>query len=835
MKPSPHRNRWMAWSASLLAASVALFAAGDGSPSYEKTVQPFLSKNCYMCHSAETASGDLNLQQYKSASALGQDRDRWEKLLGKLKAGEMPPPGMPRPDAAELKAVIAWIEGEFARIDASAKPDPGRVTAHRLNRTEYNNTVRDLLGVDLDPANDFPQDDAVYGFDDIANALTVSPLLMEKYLAAAEKVTRTAIFGPDLKSTPVRFAPPIPRRQEGANPLVITAPWPYTADDYDVTGISVQGAYHLTYKIPADGTYLLRMTTTNVRPPGSEPEMLDLYIDGKIVHSFEVPEVVTQTNEKVPTAMEYEWKATAGPHEFICALPRMFEGLPASFKGPNPSHKVVPAGRGGIQLPPLPADATPEQIAQREAILKRIEARNSKFDGISMSDFEIVGPSSYKKGPSAESLRKIYTCGHLDGNHQPGCERKIISSMAERAFRRPVTTDEVNDFVSVYSSARTRGRSFDQGIALATEAILVSPDFLFRIEKSAPVKNADAVQPVGEFELASRLSYFLWSTMPDDELMRAAKQGTLRKPEVLEAQVRRMLSDPKAHALAENFAGQWLEIRRLESVHPDRDRFPDFDDYLRDSMLQETQRFFENIVSENRSILDFIDGQYSFLNEKLARFYGIKGVKGPEFRKVDLTGTGRTGILTQASVLTVSSYGNRTSPVLRGKWILENLLNTPPPPPPPDVPALEEEAIGATVSMRQQLEKHRANAVCASCHSRMDPLGFSLENYDATGSFRTMDGKFPIDNSGVLPDGRKFEGALGLKAILDSNPKAFAQCLAEKMLIYALGRGVTPADRTTVQQIADALAANQYRFSSLVLGIVKSAPFQMQRVEGTQP
>ena len=824
----------MPLSVSLVVASAALFAAGDGAPGYDKAVQPFLAKNCYMCHNAKSSAGDLNLEQYKTAGALGQDRERWEKLLGKIKAGEMPPPGLPRPDAAELKSVIAWIQGEFDRIDRNTKPDPGRVTARRLNRNEYNNTVRDLLGVDLDPASDFPQDDAVYGFDNIANALTVSPLLMEKYLAAAEKITQTAIFGPVLKSTPVKFAPAIPRRQEGANPLIVTAPPPYTSDDYDVTGIAVQGAYHVAYRIPADGDYVVRMVTTNVRPPGSEPQMLDLYIDGKIVHSFEVPEVVTQTNEKVPTPMDFAWKATAGAHEFICALPRLFEGLPTSFNAPNPSKRPVPAARGGFQLTPLPPDATPEQIAQRDAAVKRFQSRAQKFDGIAMSEFEIIGPSSYKKGPSPESLRKIYTCGHLDGNHKPGCERKIISTLAERAFRRPVPADEVNDFVSVYTAARTRGRSFEQGIALATEAILVSPDFLFRIEKSAAVKAGETAQPIGQFELASRLSYFLWSSMPDDELMRAARQGTLRKAEVLEAQVRRMLKDSKSRALAENFAGQWLEIRRLESVHPDRDRFPDFDDYLRDSMLQETLRFFQNVVTEDRSIMDFIDGQYSFLNEKLARHYGIRGVKGPEFRKVDLTGTGRSGILTQASVMTVSSYGNRTSPVLRGKWILENLLNTPPPPPPPDVPALEEEAIGSTVSMRQQLEKHRQNAVCASCHSRMDPLGFSLENYDAVGNFRTLDGKFPIDNSGVLPDGRKFEGAMGLKGILDSKPQAFAQCLAEKMLIYALGRGVSSSDRTTVQQISGAIAANQYRFSSLVLGIVNSAPFQMQKVEGVQ-
>jgi hypothetical protein len=388
----------------------------------------------------------------------------------------------------------------------------------------------------------------------------------------------------------------------------------------------------------------------------------------------------------------------------------------------------------------------------------------------------------------------------------------------------------VNGLVSVSARARQRGRSFEQAIALAAQAILVSPDFLFRIEKDRDLSGSGASYQISPHELASRLSYFLWSSMPDDELMRCADRGTLRNPAVLAAQVRRMLKDSKSRALVENFAGQWLEIRRLESARPDRDRFPDFDDYLRDSMLKETELFFQNIIQEDRSVLDFIDGKYAFLNERLARHYGIKGVTGPEFRKVDLTG-GRSGVLTQASVLVASSYGNRTSPVLRGKWILENLLNAPPPPPPANVPALDEAAVGSSSSLRAQMEQHRLNPVCASCHARMDPLGFALENYDAVGAWRTQDGKFPIDPSGALPDGRSFKGAEGLIAILKSEKNAFTESLTEKLLTYALGRGVERHDRPTVKKIAANVAANQYRFSSLALEIVKSLPFQRRGAE----
>ncbi len=430
----------------------------------------------------------------------------------------------------------------------------------------------------------------------------------------------------------------------------------------------------------------------------------------------------------------------------------------------------------------------------------------------------------------------------------------LQTSQAQKA-NKPT---EITGLAGIFTKATERGRTFEQSIALVVQTILVTPDFLFRIEqpiaktesrtasitalneshfvKSLTAQTAhistrdDAVESyqISPHELATRLSYFLWSSMPDDELLRLADQELLRKPVVLAAQLNRMLRDPKASALAENFVGQWLEIRRLESQQPDRDRFPDFDDYLRASMQQETELFWQNIVQEDRSVLDFVGGKYTFLNERLARHYGIKGVTGSGFRKVDLTGTGRTGILTHASVLTVSSYGNRTSPVLRGKWVLDNILNAPPPAPPP-VPALDEGAVGVKGTLRQQMEKHRQSPICASCHARMDPLGFSLENYDAVGAWRTKDGNFPIDSSGTLLDGKSFKGAEELITILQSEKGAFTEALTEKLLIYALGRSIERADRPAVKTIVTNVAAHQYRFSSLVLEIVKSLPFQKRR------
>jgi mono/diheme cytochrome c family protein len=793
---------------------------------FEKSIQPFFAENCYFCHNAQRKSGELDLAAYQSSASIRKDRETWENVLSKLRTGEMPPKGMPRPNENELKTVIRWIESEFERADRLTKPDPGRVTARRLNRAEYDNTIRDLVGVNFRPADDFPQDDSGYGFDNIGDVLSLSPVLMEKYMAAAEKIARTAIFGPELlKPTLVRHRPPGRRIASSTKPLF----------DYDQTGLSLPNALYVTHRFPVEGEYVIRIFLGGVRPAGSEPLQIALWVDGQQVEQrdFDPEGIASFSDDRQDfggMTMEFRRKIAAGEHSVAVSILRMYEGLPTAYEGPNPSKRPVPP-------PPVfraPRTLPPERV---EEFRKRFEARLKEKVPVNearISYLEFLGPHAQVKGPSSDSLQKIYVCGHHNGRHQPGCERKIVGDLARRAYRRPATPQEINQLVNLISLARRKGDSFEEGLCLSLQAMLVSPHFLFRIEKDRAAAETDAAHPINQYELASRLSYFLWSSMPDDELMRSAERGSLRQPAVLAAQLRRMLQDPKSRALVENFGGQWLELRKLESVKPDRERFPEFDEYLRQSMRMETELFFDDVMRKDGSILDFIDGKHTFLNERMAKFYEIRGVTGPQFRKVLLAGnTQRGGILTQASILTVSSYATRTSPVLRGKWILENILNAPPPPPPPDVPNLDEAKVGSAASMRQQLEEHRKNSTCASCHSRMDPLGFGLENFDAIGAWRKQDGKFPIDASGTLPDGRSFQGPQELKSIVKADREAFAECLTEKLLTYALGRGLERYDKPTVKRIAKRVAANNYRFSSLIMEIVTSLPFQMRRGDRT--
>jgi hypothetical protein len=805
---------------------------------FEKSIQPFFSETCYMCHNSKLQSGGLNLELFKTDESILENRETWELVLQKMQTGEMPPKGSPRPGEASLKAAIRWLENQFARADRLVKPDPGRVTARRLNRAEYNNTVRDLLGVDLRPADDFPQDDSGYGFDNIGDVLSLSPVLMEKYLAAAEKVARAAIFGQEeLKPTLVQYR--LPGRR------IIPTRTPLT--DYDLTGLTLPNSLHVTHRFPVDGEYVVRVFTGGSRPAGSEPIDIGLWVDGRLVQEAELDPDKTASfddnnQEFGGKVQELRAHITAGDHLIAASIMRLYEGLPPRYNGPNPSKRTPPPPREFKLRPGIPPERAAEIKKRFEA--RRAEAQNIPINEARASYIEIGGPYDQAKGPSQENLKRIYVCGHLDGKHQTGCARKIVANLARRAYRRPVEAEEIDKLLSLVSLAKQRGDSFEEGLCISLQALLVSPDFLFRIERDRPApkavgaasakaanaNSADGAQKISDHELASRLSYFIWSSMPDDALMRLADRGLLRQPAVLSAQVRRMLQDPKSRALVENFGGQWLELRKLESVKPDRQRFPDFDEYLRQSMRRETEMFIETIVREDRSILDFIDGKYSFLNERMAQFYKVPGVKGPEFRKVLLTGnTQRSGILTQASILTVSSYTTRTSPVLRGKWILENILNAPPPPPPPGVPNLDEAKIGSSATLRQQLEEHRNNPTCASCHARMDPLGFGLENFDAIGAWRTQDGKFPVDTSGKLPDGRSFQGPGELKSILRTDREAFAECLTEKLLTYGLGRGLERYDKPVVKKIARNVAVNNYRFTSLVLEIVRSMPFQMRR------
>ena len=786
---------------------------------FETTAAAFFARNCASCHNAKSKAGGLDLAPLGRPDSVSRNRDTWESVLRKIRNGEMPPPGSPKLGAAKTRSITQRIAAEIERVDRIAAANPGRVTARRLNRAEYNNTIDDLLGLKIRPADDFPQDDSGYGFDNNGDVLSLSPSQMDRYMTAAEQAARTAIFGPEV------LKPTLARHEVSGRRIITTATIPAS---YDRTGLTIPNSLHATHKFPADAEYLFRIRLDGLRPLGSEALHLALWIDGSRVKAIDFDptgQAAFNPDRQDFSARTVECRlpVTMGEHWIAATIERLYDGLPAEYGGPAPSKKVLPV----LEFKPPPG-LSPERIAQIKA---RIEARRKEkvpVNDARVSNLEIGGPYNQSSGPSVQSLRAVFTCGHLHGGHQPGCARKIVGDFAARAFRRPVTAREIDRFTNLFVLAHRQGDSFEEGVCLALQGILVSPHFLYRIERDPSGLGAAPAHSISQHELATRLSYFLWSTMPDDALRACADNQTLRKPGVLAAQIRRMLSDPKSSALAQNFSGQWLQFRALESVKPDRQRFPAFDEYLRMSMRRETELFFQSIVREDRSILDLLVGKYTFLNDRLAKFYGIPGVEGPDFRKVDLSGTPRGGILTQASVLTVTSYANRTSPVLRGKWILENVLNAPPPAPPPGVPNLDVSTVGSEASLRQQLEQHRKNPTCAACHARMDPLGFGLENFDAIGAWRTSDGKIPIDSSGSLPDGRTFQGPDGLRTILQADRSAFAQCLTAKLLTYALGRGLEPYDNATVKEITQHIAANDYRFSNLILEIAASRPFQMR-------
>ena len=795
----------------LIAAPMCTPSAAD-----ERAVFAFVQKNCKACHNATVASGDLNLSAFQDAKSFDENREAWERVVSKLKTREMPPPAVPQPPAAEIESITRWLESEFARQDREVKPDAGRVTARRLNRAEYNNTVRDLLGVDLRLADNFPQDESAFGFDNISDALNLSAVLLEKYVDAAERAVRTALFGPErLKPALTHYPSPV------RIPVL-----PKSLMDYDLTGLSTHHATHVKHRFPVDGEYSFRLVLNGHKPNQSEPAQVGFWIDGRLVKEFEVD--ATDLEGQI---CELRSRVTAGEHLLSASYLRVYHGLPPKYNGPEPSKRPPEAlitTRGKLTEKDI------ETLRKFGTTIKtdRVETRvDNRFESM-----DVGGPFEQTTGPSPESLRRVVTCGHKTGAHAPSCARTIVGNFAQRAFRRPVPAKEVDSFLSFVSLARRQGDSFEEGIATALQAILVSPNFLFRIERDRPSAAAGLSLPISEHELASRLSYFLWSSMPDEELLRLAGERRLKQPVVLEAQVRRMLRDVKARALVENFAGQWLQFKNIDVMKPDGERFPDFDESLRHSMRRETELFIESIFRQDGSILEFLDAGYTFVDERLARFYGIPGVTGPEFRRVDVSGTQRGGgIVSHASVLTVSSYSTRTSPVLRGKWLLENLLNAPPPPPPAAVPALDDTKVGQSASLRQQMEEHRKNPVCASCHSRMDPLGFGLENFNAIGAWRTQDGKFEVDASGSLPGGRSFQGPAELKALLKENQDAYVRGLTEKLLTYALGRGLERYDRPVVTAIAAKLPARNYRFSELVIEIVNSLPFQMRRSGAEKP
>ena len=743
-----------------------LRAASAPPADFDSAVKPVLSHTCALCHNDRMSSGGLDIGAFLKPESVAQYRGGWETILEKLRGGEMPPKGIPRPPEAQIQALIHYIEAEFDKDDRNTQADPGHVTAHRLNRSEYTNTIRDLLAVDFQARKDFPTDDSGYGFDNIADVLTISPVLMEKYLNAAEDIAARAMG-----------ADPLPKHPLEAQ---------YHVKDKTIrrTDLSTIEAAH---RVEWDGEYIVRFGMPGERTADAKPVTLGFWMDGALLKTLPV--------ETKPSKLVYF-------DPYSEAEVRVY--LPAG-------DHVFRAG--------FIDDDFVKTVPEKDAY----NSKKNKF----LSSIVFVGP--FASNVERASRRKILICDPKSG---AACVEKIVSALAQRAYRRPVTRGEAASLVKFVTLARSQGQTTEQGIELAVAAMLVSPQFLFRIERDPRPTDPRDVHRISDFELASRLSYFLWSSMPDGELFGLAAAGKLHEPAVLDAQVKRMLADPRSAALAENFAGQWLEIRNLDVVQPDPKKFPEWGPELRDAMKTETRMFFEYVLRENRPLSDFIDARYTFLNRRLAKHYGIAGVTGPAFRRVELADGQRGGILSQASVLTVSSYPTRTSVVLRGKYVLNNILGSEIPPPPPDVPALDESAVGTLMSLRQQMEKHRADPLCSSCHNKMDPLGFGLENYNAIGQWRTTDGKFPVDASGTLPNGKAFATPEEMRALLLSNLPQFARCLSEKLLTYALGRGLQSYDRRTVDGINRSLVASGYHFQSLIFEIVHSAPFQMGRGDG---
>jgi hypothetical protein len=749
-----------------------------GSRSFETVAKPFLAKHCITCHGGNKPSGSLSLSK-ADAKSLREDRDSWEAVREKLTQGEMPPKKKPQPSTDEKKAFLAWLDDALAATACTTPADPGRVTLRRLNRVEYNSTIRDLLGVDIQPADDFPADDVGYGFDNIGDVLAVSPLLFEKYLTAAEQVIDKA-FADELVPLP----PTVTYR---GSEMKLTEPsdglydWVGESRFFNSRGFAKSfsdGEMFVEHLFSGDGAYTFEFAAYGAQIDEDKVRAA-ISLDGKVVQEFALRRFRADSR---PDGQSFRIKLSGGTHRL-------------SMKLLNP--KVDPTTKD-------------PKLRNRAMVVYFLRFRGP------IPEVMRLPSASYKRIMVARPGKDV---------SETEAARRICEDFGRRAFRRPISRDEVDRLVKLVQLALARGDGFDQGIRLALQAVLVSPHFLFKVESNHRLTEKPYL--VTEHELATRLSYFLWSSMPDEQLLALADRGELRKN--LEGQLHRMLKDPKSVALGDNFAGQWLQVRNVKSIMIDPALFPQLDDELRAAFAKETTLFFESIVNENRSILDFVDGDYTFVNERLAKYYGIGGVRGPEFRRVSLKGTPRAGILTHGSVLTITSNATRTSPVKRGKYILETILNSPPPPPPPNVPELKEtvEAI-KSASLRQRMEQHRSNPDCAVCHDKMDALGFAFENFDAVGGWRTKDGTFPIDPSGTLPDGRSFRDPAELRALLRAEPDKFRRCLAEKLLTYALGRGVDSADRCAVDQIVKTTAEHGDTFAEMVLAVVKSDPFQMR-------
>ena len=762
-----------------------------------------LDRYCVTCHNQDTVDGrgraasplvgqlraaGLTLDTLDLAD-VGGHAGAWEKVVRKLRGGVMPPAGRPRPAAAALEAFLTWLEGELDRAWAVTR-DPGRTaTFHRLNRTEYRNAIRDLLAVEIDAVDYLPADDSSFGFDNIGGVLKMSQSLMERYLAAARSISRLAV---------------------GSPPPAVSADTYEAAQDLPQHGrvealpFGTRGGLYIEHLFPRDAEYDLRVELTGSRRL-RENHNLEVTLDGEPVELVTLgpqPDGAPDNPYAQASTLDFRLPVSAGPREVGVTFFKKPSALVEQVREPFPNPRVA---------------GNPGGLAGQQPFVRSVT---------------ITGPYGGSGVTDTPSRARIFTCRPRDGAEESSCAHDILSALARRAYRRPVSAGELQVLLDFYAQGR-RGGSFEDGVELAIRRLLVSPEFLYRVEADPPGVAPGAPYRVGDLDLASRLSFFLWSSIPDDELLAAAEQGRLGDPAELERQVRRLVADPRSETLTTNFAAQWLQLRNLETTVRPGDPFSvAFDESLRQSMLRETELFVDGIVRDDRGMVELLTAGYTFLNERLAEHYGIPGVTGSHFRRVDWpAGSARRGILGHGSVLTLTSHAIRTSPVLRGKWILDNLLGTPPPDPPPNVPSLNDRKTQAKrPTLRERMEAHRDNPACSACHAMIDPTGFALENFDAIGRWRVVDESFnAIDPSGVLPDGRSFDGVAGMRDALAANPEQFVTTVTEKLMTYALGRGLEHYDMPALRRIVREAAADDYRFQTVILGIVTSDPFLMRR------
>ena len=769
--------------------------------SHDPSYQELLGRYCATCHNEQLRTAGLVLSTLDVGKA-GQEPEVWEKVVKKLRTGAMPPEGMPRPDETTYDAFAGYLEAQLDRA-AAAHPNPGRPVLQRLNRVEYTNVVRDLLAVDIDGETLLPADDSRHGFDNIGDVLTVSPALLERYLSAARKISRLAIGESEVAPAVETYTVPKYYQQEDRM-------------DEDLP-FGSRGGIAVRHPFPLAGEYVVKVrlqrNSRDYIRGLFEPHQLDVRLNGARLQLF------TIGGENYGRSAPIFSNNAMGDREQDIYERNADNILEVRF------HAEAGPQLVGVNF--LKETSMPE--GRLRTRMSKYDIHNFKGGEPGVAGVSIAGPYDAQGMGETPSRRTIFVCRPATVQDEEPCAREILSSLARRAYRRPVTDKDIRTLLDFFQSRRSQ--SFEAGIGAGLERILVGPEFLYRVEKDPANVAPDTAYPISDLELASRLSFFIWSSLPDDQLLDLAERGRLTDPEVLEKEVRRLLNDPRSSSLVSNFAAQWLQLRSLRAINPDQDVFPYFDENLREAFRQETELFFASLLREDRSILELLSADYTFLNERLARHYGIPDVYGSHFRRVELAREERRGLLGKGSILAVTSYANRTSPVLRGKWVLENLLGTPPPPPPPNIPSLVETSEdGKALSMRQAMEEHRANPVCASCHNVMDPLGFAMENFDGIGSWRTRDAGDSIDSSGVLPDGTSFHGPAELQQVLlEGKREEFVATATERLLTYALGRGVEAYDAPAVRSIIREAAASDYRWSSLLLGIVKSTPFQMRR------